>query len=76
MKRRDYKYIASALNVAKSMLTIKVSDLDKDPTLLNTPYATYNLEKGIAGEQPHDPFDLITKITECSPGKERYGYLA
>lgn len=70
MKRRDYKYIASALNVAKSMLTIKVSDLDKDPALLNTPYATYNLEKGIAGEQPHDPFDLITKITECSPGEK------
>lgn len=70
LKRRDYKYITSALNVAKSMLTIKVSDLDKDPVLLNTPRATYNLEKGIAGEQPHDPFDLITKITECSPGDE------
>lgn len=70
MKRRDYKYITSALNVAKSMLTIKVSDLDKDPVLINTPRATYNLEKGIAGEQPHDPFDLITKITECSPGDE------
>lgn len=70
MKRRDYKYITSALNVAKSMLTIKVSDLDKDPVLLNTPYATYNLERGVAGEQPHDPFDLITKITECSPGDE------
>ena len=70
MKRRDYKYITSALNVAKSMLTIKVSDLDKDPVLLNTPRATYNLEKGISGEQPHDSFDLITKITECSPGDE------
>ena len=70
MKRRDYKYITSALNVSKSMLTIKVSDLDKDPVLLNTPRATYNLEKGVTGEQPHDPFDLITKITECSPGDE------
>lgn len=70
MKRRDYKYITSALNVAKSMLGIKVSDLDKNPNLLNTPYATYDLTKGIAGEQPHDPFDLITKITECSPGDE------
>lgn len=70
MKRRDYKYITSALNVSKSMLTIKVSDLDKDPVLLNTPRATYNLEKGVAGEQPHNPFDLITKITECSPGDE------
>jgi P4 family phage/plasmid primase-like protien len=68
MKRRDYKYITSALNVSKSMLTIKVSDLDKDPVLLNTPRATYNLETG--AEQPHDPFDLITKITECSPGDE------
>ncbi|MGN0327707.1 MAG: phage/plasmid primase, P4 family [Lachnospira sp.] len=70
MKHRDYKYITSALNVSKSMLTIKVSDLDKDPVLLNTPRATYNLEMGVAGEQPHDPFDLITKITECSPGDE------
>ena len=70
MKRRDYKYIISALNVSKSMLTIKVSDLDKVPVLLNTPRATYNIEKGIAGEQPHDPLDLITKITECSPGDE------
>lgn len=70
MKRRDYKYITSALNIAKSMLGIKVSDLDKNPNLLNTPYATYNLELGMAGEQPHDPFDLITKITECSPGDE------
>lgn len=70
MKRRDYKYISSALNVAKSMLSIKVSDLDKNPNLLNTPDATYDLQKGMAGEQPHDPFDLITKITECSPGDE------
>ena len=70
MKRRDYKYITSALNVSKSMLTIKVSDLDKNPNLLNTPRATYNLEKGMAGEQPHDPFDLITKMTEVSPGDE------
>jgi P4 family phage/plasmid primase-like protien len=70
MKRRDYKYITSALNVAKSMLTIKVSDLDRNPVLLNTPNATYNLEKGMAGEQQHEPSDLITKITECSPGDE------
>lgn len=70
MKRRDYKYITATLNVAKSMLGIKVSDLDKNPNLLNTPGGTYDLEKGIAGEQPHDSADLITKITECSPGDE------
>ncbi|MGN1457467.1 MAG: phage/plasmid primase, P4 family [Acutalibacteraceae bacterium] len=70
MKHRDYRYVTSALNLAKSMLTINVSELDKDPVLLNTPKATYNLEKGMAGEQPHNPLDLITKITECSPGDE------
>lgn len=73
MKRRDYKYVVSALNAAKPMLAVSVSDLDKDEKLLNTPYATYNLEKGIAGEQPHNPEDLITKTTNVSPsddGKE------
>lgn len=28
------------------------------------------IRKGIAGEQPHNPEDLITKITACSPGEE------
>ena len=70
MKRRDYKYITATLNVAKSMLGIKVSDLDKNPNLLNTPGGTYDLQKGMAGEHPHDSADLITKITECSPGDE------
>ena len=70
MKHRDYRYITSTLNVAKPMVAVNVSDLDKDPVLLNTPKATYNLEKGMAGEQPHNPLDLITKITECSPGDE------
>lgn len=70
MKRRDYKYITATLNVAKSMLGIKVSDLDKNPNLLNTPGGTFDLQKGMAGEHPHDSTDLITKITECSPGDE------
>ena len=70
MKRRDYKYITATLNVAKSMLGVKVSDLDKNPNLLNTPGGTYDLQKGMAGEHPHDSADLITKITECSPGDE------
>ncbi len=73
MKRRDYKYVVSALNAAKPMLAVSVSDLDKDENLLNTPYATFDLSKGIAGEQPHNPEDLITKITNVSPsddGKE------
>ncbi len=73
MKRRDYKYVVSALNAAKPMLAVSVSDLDKNEKLLNTPYATYDLSKGMVGEQPHNPEDLITKITNVSPsddGKE------
>lgn len=70
MKRRDYKYIVSAANTAKPMLAISVSDLDKNENLLNTPSATYDLAKGMDGEQPHDPGDLITKITSCSPGDD------
>ena len=74
-KRRDYKYIVSAANTAKPMIAISVSDLDKNENLINTPYATYDLRKGLAGELPHNPEDLITKITACSPGEEgnRYG---
>ena len=70
MKRRDYKYITSALNVSKSMVLMSVADLDKDPNLLNTPNGTYDLEKGMQGIKEHDPADLITKITECSPGDD------
>lgn len=70
MKRRDYKYITATLNVAKSMLGVKVSDLDSNPDLLNTPNATYDLKSGVAGGREHDSRDLITKITECSPGDQ------
>lgn len=70
MKRRDYKYITSALNVAKSMLLVSVASLDKDANLLNTPSATYDLEKGMQGAKEHDPADLITKITEVAPGDD------
>lgn len=69
-KRRDYKYLVSALNAARPMLLADVNDLDRDENLLNTPHATYDLRNGMAGEQPHDPKDLITKITGCSPGDE------
>ena len=69
-KRRDYKYLTSALNAARPMLLADVNDLDRNESLLNTPRATYDLRRGMAGEQPHDPKDLITKITGCSPGDE------
>ena len=68
LKRRDYKYIVSTGNAAKPMIGIDVNDLDKNEFLINTPYATYDLRKGLDGEQPHDPRNLITKITTCAPG--------
>lgn len=70
MKRRDYKYITATLNTAKPLLSTDVSLLDSDPKLLNTPEATYDISKGIEGKRPHDPADLITKITNYSPGND------
>lgn len=70
MKRRDMKYVASALQAAKPMLEIGVAELDRDAFLLNTPEATYDLRRGLAGKQAHDPRDYITKATACSPGEQ------
>ena len=63
MKRRDMKYVVSALQAAKPMLEISVSDLDKDGFLLNTPDGTYYLPDGLEGKRDHSPEDYITKIT-------------
>jgi P4 family phage/plasmid primase-like protien len=68
MKRRDMKYVISALQAAKPMLEIKVSDLDKDEFLLNTPGVTFDLRKGLAGGRAPDAADYITKQTTASPG--------
>lgn len=70
LKRRDYKYIVSTGNAAKPMIGIDVNDLDKNEFLINTPVATYNLREGLAGEQPHDPRNLIMKITTCAPEED------
>lgn len=68
MKYRNYKNLTNAQSTAKPMLALEVSELDYDPELLNTPELTYDLTKGIAGGRPHDPDDLITKMTACDPG--------
>lgn len=68
MKRRDMKYIVSALQAAKPMLEISVSDLDKDGFLLNTPDGTYYLPDGLEGRRDHNSEDYITKITAAEPG--------
>lgn len=70
MKRRDMKYVVSALQAAKPMLEISVSDLDQDGFLLNTPDGTYYLPDGLEGRRDHSPEDYITKITLAGPGKE------
>ena len=68
MKRRDMKYVVSALQAAKPMLAIEVSDLDKDDYLLNVPAATYNLMNGLEGAREPESEDYITKQTTCAPG--------
>lgn len=70
MKRRDMKYVTSALAAAKPMLEIQPSDLDADPYLLNCPDGTYDLRQGLSGRKEHDAKDLITKITAYAPGDE------
>lgn len=73
MKRRDMKYVVSALQAAKPMLEIGVSDLDRDGFLLNTPNGTYYLPDGLDGRRDHSPEDYITKITSAGPGDKGQG---
>lgn len=68
MKRRDMKYIISALQAAKPMLLRDIKDFDSQEFLLNTPAATYDLRTGESTE--HSASDLITKVTAVSPDDE------
>lgn len=68
MKRRDMKYITSALQAAKPMLLRDIKDFDSQEFLLNTPAATYDLRTGTSAE--HSADDLITKVTAVSPTDE------
>lgn len=68
MKRRDMKYVTSALQAAKPMLLKKITDFDSQEFLLNTPTATFDLQDGSSKE--HSAEDLITKITAVSPDDE------
>ncbi len=70
LKRRDYTWLRSTMEALKPMVNIEVTDLDRDEFLLNTPEATYDLRKGMAGAQPHAATDLITKSTIVAPGDE------
>lgn len=70
LKRRDMKYVMSALQAAKPMLEISYDDLDSDPFLLNCPDGTYDLRQGTSKKKEHNARDLITKITAAAPGDE------
>ena len=70
MKRRDMKYITSALQAAKPMLLRNIRDFDTQEYYLNTPVATYDLRLGMSGAHEHSPEDLITKITAVAPSNE------
>ena len=70
LKRRDMKYVVSALQAIKPMVEIEPSDLDKDAYLLNCTDGTYNLRDGMNGFQEHKNTDYITKVTSCAPGDD------
>ena len=70
MKRRDYKYIVSALSAVRPMVEVDQNTLDADENLLNCPDGTYDLRKGLDGRRDHDSSDLITKMTVYAPGTE------
>ena len=65
MKRRDMKYVTSALQAAKPMLLKEITDFDVQEFLLNTPDGTYDLRNGSSKE--HQAEDFITKVTAISP---------
>ncbi len=70
MKRRDMKYITSAMQAVKPMVEIDQNDLDSHENFLNCPDGTYDLAKGMGGRHDHDSCDFITKITASAPGDE------
>lgn len=67
MKRRDMKYVLSALQAAKPIVLKDIRDFDQQEFLLNTPAGTYDLRYGMAGMKPHSTDNLITKVTQVSP---------
>ncbi|MBR3375722.1 MAG: primase C-terminal domain-containing protein [Firmicutes bacterium] len=70
MKYRNYKNIVNTQSAAKPMVAADINAFDAQENFLNTPDATYDLAKGLAGARSHNPSDLLTKITNTSPGDE------
>ncbi len=70
MKYRNYKNIADTQNTAKPMVATDINLFDAQENYLNTPGGTYDLAKGVNGMMPHKATDLLTKITNCTPGED------
>lgn len=70
MKYRNYKHIADTQNTAKPMVATDINLFDAQENYLNTPGGTYDLAKGVNGMMPHRSTDLLTKITNCTPGED------
>ncbi len=70
MKYRNFKNIVNTQSAAKPMVATDINLFDAQENYLNTPDATYDLKKGFAGAKAHNSADLLTKITNVSPGDE------
>ena len=70
LQRRESKYITATLHEARPVLEIDPALLDKDWYLMCTPAATYDLRRGLAGAQAHNPEDFITHATAASPSEK------
>lgn len=70
MGRRNVKFIKSAMEAAKPMVGVDLTELNADPLLLNTPQASYRLTDGLEGWQEHNWQDHCTKVTAVDPGDQ------
>lgn len=68
LAERKTSRIAACLTEARPAVEIPVSELDKDPFLLNTPGGAVELQT--ATLRPHDPLDYCTQITAVAPSLE------
>lgn len=68
LAERKTSRIAACLTEARPAVEIAVSELDKDPFLLNTPGGAVELQT--ATLRPHNPLDYCTQITTVAPSLE------
>lgn len=68
LTRRSSGKIAATLKEAIPKLSIRTSDLDRDPLILNTPCGEVDLSTGEM--HPHDSAHYITRMTKVAPSDE------